>query len=93
MITDLPERGKASLKDFLQKIERGQIASTLPDDDMTWLQGTKPRAAVTQTYSDNQAEVTFWYYIITLTRNALVLLFPSLQIWVMFVNSDVSFGS
>ena len=93
MITDLPERGKASLKDFLQKIERGQIASTLPDDDMTWLQGTKPRAAVTQTYSDNQAEVTFWYYIITLIRSALVLLFPSLQIWVMFVNSDVSFGS
>ena len=55
MITDLPERGKASLKDFLQKIERGQIASTLPDDDMTRLQGTKPGAAVYQTSIDNHA--------------------------------------
>ena len=84
MITDLPERGKASLKDFLQKIEEAKLRARL---------GTKPGAAVTQTYSDNQAEVTFWYYIITLNRSALVLLFPSLQIWVMFVNSDVSFGS
>ena len=50
MITDLPERGKASLKDFLQKIEEAKLRARL---------GTKPGAAVTQTYSDNQAEVTF----------------------------------
>ena len=50
VITDLPERGKASLKDFLQKIEEAKLRARL---------GTKPGAAVTQTYSDNQAEVTF----------------------------------
>ena len=55
MITDLSERGKPNLKDFLQKIERGQIASTLRDDDMTRLQGTKPGAAVYQTSIDNHA--------------------------------------
>ena len=80
MITDLSERGKPSLKDYLQKIERDQIASTLPDDDVTRLQGTKPGAAAHQTSGDNHAEVTFRYYIITLTRNALVLLLPLLQI-------------
>ena len=54
MITDLSERGKPSLKDYLQKIERDQIASTLPEDDMT-LQGTKPGAVVTRAYSDTLA--------------------------------------
>ena len=47
------------MKEFLTKLERGQIANTLPKDDMIRLQGTKPGAAVTQTYSDNHAEVTF----------------------------------
>ena len=58
MITDLFERGKPNLNDFFQKIERGQIASTLPEDDMTQLQGTKPGAAVTRTHSDHHAEVS-----------------------------------
>ena len=59
MITDLSEREKPNLKDFLRKIERGQIASILSDDDMTRVQVTKPGGAVTQTYRDNHAEVTF----------------------------------
>ena len=46
MITDLSERRKANLKDFLQTTERAQIGSTfIPDDDMIQLQGTKPGTA------------------------------------------------
>ena len=59
---------------------------------MTRLQGTKPGAAVTQTYSDNQAG-----HLLILHNNAkqkrigsFVSLVTNL---VMFVNSDVSFGS
>ena len=72
MTTDQSERRKPNLKDFLQNIERGQIASTLPDDDMTQLQGTKPGAAVTRTYSDNHT-LKSPVDINTPTRGALVL--------------------
>ena len=59
---------------------------------MTRLQGTKPGAAVYQTSIDNRAG-----HLVKLHNKAnqkrIGSLFPSLQIWVMFVNSDVSFRS
>ena len=58
VITDLSEKGKPGLEDLLQEIEIGQIASTLPDDETTQLQGTKPGAAVTRAYSVTHAQLT-----------------------------------
>ena len=81
-------------------MNEGKFASTLPDDDdMTHLQGTKPGAAVTRTYSDNHTLKSHLLILNTNQKrigscNKRYFFFPrSVQICIMFVNMQyVSFG-
>ena len=86
VITDLSERRKLNLKDFLQKIERKQIASTL-SDNMTQLQVPNPELPSPEPV----AIITRWSHLLILIRQPEAHWF--LQQTYIFLNTYFLFTS